>query len=134
MLPEPPDEPITDPAELRTFVQRVMSNSCGVMRDADGLRVASEALAGLATRCGNLPARRIASYEVCNLLRVSQAIVAAAIARLESRGAHARREYPTPSDAFLGRLVFRGRVPAFVNLQVDVLASEASDHAESLSQ
>jgi L-aspartate oxidase len=134
MLPKPPDEPITDPAELRTAVQRIMSNSCGVMRDADGLRIASDALAALATRCENLPSRRVASYEVCNVLRVSRAIVAAAIARLESRGAHARREYPETSDAFLGRLVFLGRSPAFVNLQVDVLAPEASSRAGSLSQ
>jgi L-aspartate oxidase len=136
ILPTAAGEPITDPAELRASVQRVMSQFCGVMRDDGGLRVASEMLADLATQCENLPPREIASYEVCNVLRVSRAIVAAATARLESRGAHARREYPQPSDAFLGRLVFRGRVPAFVHLRVDARDDlpEASDRAGSVTR
>ena len=73
--------------------------------------MASETLADLAALADDLPAREVATYEVCNVLRVSRAIVGAAIARLESRGAHFRRDYPDPSDAFLGRFVFRGRRP-----------------------
>jgi L-aspartate oxidase len=91
-----------------------------VLRDAGGLRLAAETLADLAGLAVDLPPREIATYEVCNLLRVSRTIVAAAIARMESRGAHWRSDHPAPSDAFAGRLVFRGLAPAFVALRLDV--------------
>ena len=46
---------------------------------------------------------------------------------------HSRRDHPATSDAFRGRLVFRGQVPAFVALRVDVRETddEASDRAGS---
>jgi succinate dehydrogenase/fumarate reductase flavoprotein subunit len=92
-----------------------MSTDCGVVRDATALQLASETLADLANLAADLPPRTVETYEVCNLLRVSRSIVAGATARLESRGAHARRDYPESSDAFLGRLAFRGGLlPAFV--------------------
>ncbi len=107
----------TEPDAVRGALQRVMSSDCGVVRDADGLRLASDTLGDLALLADDLPARSIASYEVIDLLRVARAIVASAIARTESRGAHTRREYPEPSDALLGRFVSRGdNVPVFVAL------------------
>src|SRR5262249_35103330 len=107
----------TDPAEVRGAVQRLMSADCGVVRDADGLQLASETLADLARLADDFPAREIASYEVIDLVRVSRAIVASAAHRAESRGAHTRREYPEPSDAMLGRFVTRGGAdPVFVAL------------------
>jgi L-aspartate oxidase len=118
VLPKSPGERETDPAELRSAVQRLMSDQCGVVRDADGLRMAAETLSDLAKLSEDLPARTIATYEVCNLLRVARGIVSTAISRLESRGAHTRADYPETSDAFLGRFVLRGSlVPAFVALQ-----------------
>ena len=80
----------SDPEALRGAVQRTMSADCGVVRAAPGLQMAADTLADLATLADDLPARRIATYEVINLLRVSRAIVAAALAREESRGAHTR--------------------------------------------
>ena len=112
-----PKQRVTDPAELRAAVQRVMSTDCGVVRDAAGLSLATETLTDLARLADDLPARNVATYEVVNVLRVSRAIVTAAIARLESRGAHWRGDYPERSDAFLGRFVLRGgAVPMFVAL------------------
>jgi L-aspartate oxidase len=58
-----------------------------------------------------LPVREVASYEVLNLLRVSHAIVAAASAREESRGAHTRIDVPYSDDRWLGRLVIHGDTP-----------------------
>ena len=112
-----PKEQPSDPAVLRGAVQRTMSAECGVVRDAESLKVASETLTDLADLAIDLPARSQASYEVIDLLRVSRAIVAAAVARLESRGAHYRADYPEPLDSMRGRFVVRGAAePVFVAL------------------
>ena len=106
-----------EPEALRGAVQRTMSADCGVVRAAPSLEMAADTLADLATLADDLPARQIATYEVINLLRVSRAIVAAAIAREESRGAHTRSDAPGADDAWLGRLVVQGGgVPRFVDL------------------
>ncbi len=112
-----PKDEATDPDEVRGALQRTMSTDCGVVRDAQGLRLAAGTLGDLAQLEVDLPARSIASYEVIDLLRVARAIVASATARTESRGAHTRLEYPEPSDAMLGRFVTRGGAfPVFVAL------------------
>jgi L-aspartate oxidase len=112
----PRDAP-RDPSDLRGAVQRTMTADCGVVRDAVGLRTAAETLADLAGLAVDLPARSAATYEVLNLLRVSRAIVAAALAREESRGAHTRADFPETSDALAGRFALRGaRSPEFVPL------------------
>jgi L-aspartate oxidase len=118
VLPKSAGERVTSPGDLLASAQRVMSNDCGVVRDADGLRMAAETLADLAKLSTDLPARETATYEVTNVLRVARAIVASAFARLESRGSHTRADYPEQSDALLGRLVHRsGLVPSFVRLR-----------------
>jgi L-aspartate oxidase len=105
------------PAALRGAVQRTMSADCGVVRAGPALQMASETLADLARLAEDLPAREIATYEVINILRVSRAIVAAARAREESRGAHTRSDAPDTDDAWLGRLVIQGDAPPrFVEL------------------
>jgi L-aspartate oxidase len=112
-----PKERVTEPEAVRGALQRVMSSDCGVVRDAEGLRIAQDTLGDLALLADDLPARSVASYEVIDLLRVARAIVASATARTESRGAHTRREYPDRSDALLGRFISRGdHVPIFVAL------------------
>jgi len=103
--------------ELRSALQRAMSADCGVARDADGLKRAAATLDDLADEARGLPVRAVAAYEVCNLLHVSRAIVAAATAREESRGAHTRTDVPFSDDRWLGRLVVHGdRPPRFVAL------------------
>jgi L-aspartate oxidase len=112
-----PKQDPTDPAALRGSIQRVMSTDCGVMRDADGLQLATETLADLAALAEDLPPRTPGTYEAMNLARVSRAIVANASAREESRGAHTRTDFPDPSDDYLGRFVIAGDgEPSFVPL------------------
>jgi len=119
-------ERVTSPAALRGSVQRTMSADCGVVRDAAGLQLAADTLADLATLAEDLPAREIATYEVINVLRVSRVIVASALAREESRGAHTRREWPNADDRWLGRLVVRGeRAPEFVGLPAFAMRERA---------
>jgi L-aspartate oxidase len=122
MLPAPDpvvlgNHEVSEPAALRSAVQRTMSADCGVVRAAPGLHMAADALAGLATSAEYLPVREIASYEVINLVRVSRAIVAGALAREESRGSHTRSDAPGADDRWLGRLVIHGdSAPRFVEL------------------
>jgi L-aspartate oxidase len=116
---------ISTPEELRSSVQRTMSADCGVVRDAPGLQTAADTLADLATSAESLPTRDIATYEVINLVRVSRAIVAGALARQESRGSHTRSDAPGADDRWLGRLVIQGdNAPRFVELPT--LAREAT--------
>jgi L-aspartate oxidase len=102
-----------------------MSTDCGVVRAAPGLMMAAETLADLARLADDLPPGQIATYEVINLVRVSRAIVAAALAREESRGSHTRSDAPGADDRWLGRLVIQGdAAPRFVELPA--LAREAT--------
>jgi L-aspartate oxidase len=92
----------------RDDLQRLMTREAGVLRDADSLERAATQLAAMAGA---------ADPEVRNLVSVSIALVDAALTRTESRGTHTRLDYPEPSAAFLGRLVFgRGEHPGFVPL------------------
>ncbi len=115
-----PDEPTEDPATpavLLGSIQRAMSADAGVERDAEGLERAAATLAALGRRVEALSPGAEAGYEVSNVARVARAIVAAALAREESRGSHARRDFPEVSDRFAGRMVVSGATdPVFVPL------------------
>ena len=106
-----------DPAALLGSIQRIMSAEVGVERDSEDLAIAEATLADLAALATDLPPRVQKTYEVFNVARVARAVVATAVAREESRGAHTRRDFPEPSERFLGRFVVAGAaVPRFVPL------------------
>ena len=92
-----------DVATSRAELQRAMTFGAGVLRDADSLadtaRVAAGTDAVIAAAAGT-PAR-----ELANLRVVSTALLAAAAARTESRGAHTRRDHPDTDPALALRLV-----------------------------
>ena len=109
--PFDPGTPVTVRTEsgpaIREELQRVMTRDAGVVRSAESLERAAQALASL----------QPVDVESANLLTVSTALVRAATARRESRGTHTRSDYPDVSSAFLGRLVFTGgAAPEFVAL------------------
>ena len=87
---------------IRDALHRLMWDKAGILRDAKGLAEAEAGLAALAAglRDGGVPTGRgfnLAWQEWLNLdslILVSQAIVAAAAAREESRGAHWREDFP----------------------------------------
>jgi L-aspartate oxidase len=74
-----------------------------VLRDASSL-AATAAVLGEVGAGDDTPE----GAEVANLATVGRALVAAATAREESRGAHTRSDFPTTSDAFRCRLVVHG--------------------------
>lgn len=92
---------------LRRELQRTMEDGAGIYRTADGLQRAVEKLAELrerfqrvgvrdATRAFNV--ELVSALEFDFMLDVAQAIVHSALARRESRGAHARRDFPRRDD------------------------------------
>ncbi|MCZ7535352.1 MAG: hypothetical protein M5T61_05020 [Acidimicrobiia bacterium] len=94
-----------------------MSADAGVERDASGLAHAFAVIAELAPAAARPASVSQTEHEALNVATVAGAIVAAALAREESRGAHTRRDFPERSDRFLGRLVLAGRAePVFVPL------------------
>ncbi|MGD8168877.1 L-aspartate oxidase [Herbiconiux sp. P16] len=76
----------------RAELHELMWRNAGVHRDAAGLREARDVLAGweLPVSAGASVERR----ETANLLQLARVLVAAALAREESRGAHYRADFP----------------------------------------
>jgi L-aspartate oxidase len=103
-------------ASLRARLQREMTAGAGVLRDAARLEQAATAVREVAALAARLPAGDPAAWEVWDLLAVAGALVDAALAREESRGAHTRIEFPGRDDAFLGRFVRTGHATTFVPL------------------
>ncbi len=88
VMPEPTPRTVLP----RDAVQQAMSRHASVVRDAAGLQQLSELLATAAVR----PALRRSDFEDMSLTLGARVVVAAALARSESRGCHNRAEYPQP--------------------------------------
>ena len=96
---DPLGPPLFDPVRLRE-VRAAMSRHVGVVRSAASLASATGALGSLSRLLGETgaggepihPGRR--SWEATNLLTIASAVVAAALARTESRGCHRRSDHP----------------------------------------
>jgi L-aspartate oxidase len=88
-----------DPSKLRDQLQRAMTAGAGVLRNAASLAATDATLLKLAE--SGLPP------EEQNLLVVARALLAAATAREESRGAHGRTDFPQTSPAFAHRFVLQ---------------------------
>ena len=122
-LPEPPSSPeastvealrgllrgphIEFVADIRAELQRHMFDLCGVVRSERGLRELQGILAGLRERYGLIGIQdqgRVFNTELMEavelgfLLDVSDAIVASALARDESRGGHYREDHQLRDD------------------------------------
>jgi L-aspartate oxidase len=93
-----------DVAKLRDSVQRTMTGGAGVMRTAESLAAAADSVHEAALTLGDRTAS-VEAGELGNLLQLADALLVSAAARTESRGAHARREYPDPDPAWRVRLV-----------------------------
>ena len=110
--PVPPDTdrwPGVDVTKLRDTVQRAMTRGAGVVRSAESLAGARAVVEEASSVLGDASAS-VAAGELVNLLRLADALLTSALARTESRGAHARSEYPDAVASWRRRLVHRGDV------------------------
>ena len=113
-----PLEPVARPgdealvaAASRARVQRIASDGPGPLRSGDGLRRAVAALdavptdAHLRTDEGRrLAAPQVAEWETTNVHQVATVLTAAALEREESRGGHARSDFPATDPSWRVRL------------------------------
>ncbi|MGD2138392.1 MAG: succinate dehydrogenase flavoprotein subunit [Gammaproteobacteria bacterium] len=92
---------------LRTEMQSVMEDNCGVFRSAEVLQAGVEKIEALAARLDDVRLKdhsrifntaRVEALELENLMGVALATVKSAHARRESRGAHSRIDYPERDD------------------------------------
>lgn len=84
-----PDAPTPEEPFDRARLQAILWTGAGLHRDRTGLERAARELAGL---------RMPGSGEDANLLQLGRLVVAAALSREESRGAHFRSDYPLASS------------------------------------
>ncbi|MFI8824599.1 L-aspartate oxidase [Streptomyces sp. NPDC053431] len=88
--------------EVRREIQRIMTEGAGVLRSADSLAVAADALERLrldAEEDRKAAEPGVEAWETANLLCVARVLVAAARAREETRGCHWREDRPDRDDA-----------------------------------
>lgn len=78
----------------RTALQRLMWDSAGLYRHGDQVADAIGVLEGWQPD----QARTVAACEDANLLDIGRAVLSAADARRESRGAHTRTDHPEPAE------------------------------------
>ena len=81
-----------------------MWDHAGIVRSGEGLRAAAAQLRRWKSEGGDAQAR-----ETDNLLTLARVVVAAALAREESRGAHFREDFPESQEWLRHPLVFASR-------------------------
>jgi len=93
---------------LRKELQRTMDSQVGVFRTGSDLEAALNKIKELKQRLPDIRVKDrgrvyntdlLSAFEVDNLLDLAEVIVAGALARTESRGAHFRRDFPKRDDA-----------------------------------
>ena len=95
-------------ADIRAEMQEQMFDLAGVVRVEDGMRKLQDLLAGLRERYGRVVVQDkgrvyntelMEAWELGALLDCAETLVAAALARDESRGGHYREDHPLRDDA-----------------------------------
>jgi succinate dehydrogenase / fumarate reductase flavoprotein subunit len=92
---------------LRREMQEAMTHHCSVFRDKAGLAEAQKIMTSLMDRSGQVFLHDLGerynqdlldALELGSLLGLAQVILASALARRESRGAHFREDFPERDD------------------------------------
>jgi fumarate reductase flavoprotein subunit len=94
-------------ADIRSEMQTTMENGAGIFRDGDSLAKAADELRELRVRFADAAiddhsrtfnTELVALLELSFMLDVAESIIACALQREESRGAHQRTDFPARDD------------------------------------
>ena len=121
-LMAPFDRPVGEnPYKLQAEIQDVMSLHAPIVRDGPGLQAGLEKILDLAARsrkCGTGGTKGHAfnpgwhtAYDLRSMLVNAEALLRSALERKESRGAHARSDYPNTDDQLTFTNYFVERTP-----------------------
>jgi L-aspartate oxidase len=106
--PAPTDAPAGDVDKAVDRLQRAMFDGAGVVRTAASLDEARRVVEAIGVSDpGGTPSDR-AHGELANLVTAAGALLDAATLRTETRGAHARSDFPEASDRWRRRIVHQG--------------------------
>ena len=94
-----------DVVKTRDRLQREMTAGAGVVRSAGSLATATSALDDLAAEVGPRTPSDRAQGELVNLVTAATSLLTSAALREETRGAHARSDFPALSGGWRGRIV-----------------------------
>lgn len=120
-----PLHPLPEAADLRREIRALAWERLGLVREKDGLESALRQFAGMFSR---LPP---GASEARNLAIAGSLVAAAALHRVESRGAHFRSDFPLPSEAWCFRQFLAAEITdAGVTVQ---FAPAPAGHAELLT-
>ncbi len=98
-----------DVDDLRRSMKSTMWRRAGILRDAAGLNRARERLERWQDRLRRAPRTKSRDeLELLNMMQVARSIVAAALDREESRGAHHRKDYPETDPGARHHSLVRG--------------------------
>ena len=92
-----PREPWLVDGSRRRAMQEEMTGRVGVLRSADGLRLAGQGLDVMADTAADVVDQE--AWETTNLVTVSALLTEAALLREETRGSHWREDFPERNDA-----------------------------------
>jgi succinate dehydrogenase/fumarate reductase flavoprotein subunit len=118
-----PSGPAVD--EVKTEIRQVMSACAGIYRSEAGLARGAAALRDIAAtvRRGLSFAGEhdwIGAREAGNMALAGRCVIAAALARRESRGAHQRRDHPALDDQnFLVHLAIRAEADGEIAISIE---------------
>jgi L-aspartate oxidase len=98
-------EPWSDPAKVRDQLQRAMIEGVGVVRSAGSLATAAAAVDAIDAVTGSGTPVDRAHGELANLVTAAKSVLRAATVRCETRGAHARSDFPEASEHWRRRIV-----------------------------
>ena len=96
-----------NPFELKEEMQKIMMDKVGIFRNASDLAQAVEELKSLNQRAKNIALRNkissanpelVEAIRVPKMIKVAQCVAYGAMLRTESRGAHAREDFPERND------------------------------------
>ncbi len=110
-------EPWPDVIKTREQLQRLMTEGAGVVRSAGSLAASGRAVDAIGASVGSATPPDRPHGELANLVTAARSLLSSATVRTETRGAHARSDYPEASERWRRRIVHIGDEVALLRPQ-----------------